>query len=265
VETGAAVRIVALESSRQLANLRHPEIESKYARQMQTYREAADEELFEAVSVEVHLRENDAPGHPRSRVICGKCGEEMNDGREVNGQDGSTLCRPCAFGTFSRDHQGSVNVGLNDFYTDDLQQHEPEQELYPSLSTLMYEMIIVGAGPAGVSMAVEARAVGISSTQILVLEKGDTHSWAIRKFYPAAKVVLANYKGIEAVCAGVMCISDMSKEETLTYIDRAIADHGCRSDAKHLWSKPGGLRKPTHRDGNRNPIMRKNFAGHTQE
>jgi thioredoxin reductase (NADPH) len=89
----------------------------------------------------------------------------------------------------------------------------------------MYEMIIVGAGPAGVSMAVEARAVGIPSTQILVLEKGDTHSWAIRKFYPAAKVVFANYKGIEAVCAGVMCISDMSKEETLTYIDRAIADH----------------------------------------
>jgi thioredoxin reductase (NADPH) len=61
--------------------------------------------------------------------------------------------------------------------------------------------------------------------QILVLEKGDTHSWAIRKFYPAAKVVTANYKGIEAVCAGVMCISDMSKEETLTYIDRTIEQY----------------------------------------
>ncbi len=40
----------------------------------------------------------------------------------------------------------------------------------------MYEMIIVGAGPAGISMAVEAGAAGISSEQILVLEKGDTHS-----------------------------------------------------------------------------------------
>jgi len=40
----------------------------------------------------------------------------------------------------------------------------------------MYEMIIVGAGPAGISMAVEACAAGISSEQILVLEKGDTHS-----------------------------------------------------------------------------------------
>ena len=89
----------------------------------------------------------------------------------------------------------------------------------------MYEMIIVGAGPAGISMAAEARTVGIPPEQILVLEKGDTHSWAIRKFYPAAKLVLANYKGIEAVCTGVMCISDMSKEETLTYIDRAIEQY----------------------------------------
>ena len=89
----------------------------------------------------------------------------------------------------------------------------------------MYEIIIVGAGPAGISMAAEARTVGIPSNQILVLEKGETHSWAIRKFYPAAKVVLANYKGIEAVCTGVMCISDMSKEETLTYIDRTIEQY----------------------------------------
>ena len=91
----------------------------------------------------------------------------------------------------------------------------------------MYEMIIVGAGPAGISMAAEARDVGVSADQILVLEKGETHSWAIRKFYPASKVVLANYKGIEAVC-GVMCISDMSKDETLTYIDRTIQQYGLR-------------------------------------
>ena len=40
----------------------------------------------------------------------------------------------------------------------------------------MYELIIIGAGPAGVSMAAEARSVGIPSEQILVLEKGPTHS-----------------------------------------------------------------------------------------
>ena len=89
----------------------------------------------------------------------------------------------------------------------------------------MYEMVIVGAGPAGISMAAEAHHAGIPSQQIVVLEKGETHSWAIRKFYPAKKVVLANYKGIEAICTGVMCISDMSKDETLTYIDRAIEQY----------------------------------------
>ena len=89
----------------------------------------------------------------------------------------------------------------------------------------MYELIIIGAGPAGISMAAEARSVGIPSEQILVLEKGPTHSWAIRKFYPARKIVLANYKGIEAVCKGVLCISDMSKDQTLTYIDSAIEQY----------------------------------------
>jgi len=89
----------------------------------------------------------------------------------------------------------------------------------------MYELIIIGAGPAGISMAAEARSVGIPSEQILVLEKGPTHSWAIRKFYPAKKIVLANYKGIEAVCKGVLCISDMSKDQTLTYIDSAIEQY----------------------------------------
>lgn len=86
----------------------------------------------------------------------------------------------------------------------------------------MFELIIIGAGPAGISMAAEARATGIAAGHILILEKGQAHSWAIRKFYPEAKPVLANYKGIEAICTGVMCISDMTKEEALTYLDLAI-------------------------------------------
>src|SRR5688572_32427634 len=39
-ETNQAVRIVALESSRELADRRHPEVPSRSARQFQTYREA---------------------------------------------------------------------------------------------------------------------------------------------------------------------------------------------------------------------------------
>jgi formylmethanofuran dehydrogenase subunit E len=91
---------VALESSRALADRRHPEIQNKKARQMHTYREATDEELFAVNFVEVSLSEMDAPGHPRSRVICRECGEGVNDGREISEPDGSTLCRSCAFGAF---------------------------------------------------------------------------------------------------------------------------------------------------------------------
>ena len=114
VETGRAVRIVALESSRRLADLRHPEIEDKFERQMRTYREAAEEELFEVVNVEVNLREKDAPGHPRSRVICPQCGEGVNDGREISLPDRITLCRPCLYGAYYQLPQKSPDRIWND-------------------------------------------------------------------------------------------------------------------------------------------------------
>ena len=98
VQTGKAIRVVALESSRRLADQRSSEIEDKRIRQMRTYREAADEELFGVGDVDVRLAEMDAPGHPRSRVICADCGEGVNDGREVSMDDGRKVCRPCSFG-----------------------------------------------------------------------------------------------------------------------------------------------------------------------
>ncbi|MFN4111165.1 MAG: NAD(P)-binding domain-containing protein, partial [Ignavibacteria bacterium] len=58
--------------------------------------------------------------------------------------------------------------------------------------------IIVGAGPAGISTAVEAINAGISSEKILIIEKAEAHSFTIRKFYPQSKPVTANYKGMEA-------------------------------------------------------------------
>jgi formylmethanofuran dehydrogenase subunit E len=101
-ETREAVRVVALEESRALADARHPEIESKKERQFKTYREAADEELFKVERVEVEYRETDAPGRPLSRVRCARCGEGVNDGREITGDDGVKLCRPCASGGYYR-------------------------------------------------------------------------------------------------------------------------------------------------------------------
>jgi len=100
-ETKDAVRVVALESSRSLADKRHPELTSKSDRQFRTYHEACDDELFKTQKVTVKYGDYDVPGRPRSRVECTRCGEGVNDGRETSGSDESeTLCRACAIGGY---------------------------------------------------------------------------------------------------------------------------------------------------------------------
>jgi formylmethanofuran dehydrogenase subunit E len=93
--TGDAVRIVALDSSRESADRCFAEIENKYQRQLQAYKVLADEELFKIERVSVKVPEEDQPGRPVSRVTCDECGEGVNDRREVV-REGRTLCRACA-------------------------------------------------------------------------------------------------------------------------------------------------------------------------
>ena len=88
-----------------------------------------------------------------------------------------------------------------------------------------YEVVIIGAGPAGISMAAEAVLSGIAREKVIVLEKTKEHSFSIRKFYPEQKLVTANYKGNAALCKGVMCIGDSSKQDTLSYLDKMILDY----------------------------------------
>ena len=90
----------------------------------------------------------------------------------------------------------------------------------------LLDLVIVGAGPAGIALGAEAVAAGISPARVLILERGEAHSFSIRKFYPESKLVTANYKGFPAVCTGVLCLTDASKGETLTYLDRAMQDNG---------------------------------------
>ncbi len=92
----------------------------------------------------------------------------------------------------------------------------------------MPSIVIVGAGPAGISMAVESRTAGVAAEDVLVLEKAAEHSFAIRRYYPENKLVTANYKGFEAVCTGTLCLLDSTKHETLSYLDRAIQEHDVR-------------------------------------
>ncbi len=99
-ETDRAVRIVALEAARTLADERFPEIKDKRQRQFQAYSEATDDDLFKVELVSVVLRDIDLPGSPRSRVICAICGEGVNDGRELTGPDGDPICRGCERGNY---------------------------------------------------------------------------------------------------------------------------------------------------------------------
>ena len=94
-ETSEAVRVVALEDTRQLAAERFPHLETKKEKQLAAYKTLPDELLFKVEPVRVDVRPEDAPGRPLSRVFCESCGEGVNDKREVV-RDGRTLCRACA-------------------------------------------------------------------------------------------------------------------------------------------------------------------------
>jgi formylmethanofuran dehydrogenase subunit E len=94
LHTGRAIRIVAKESSKQRAKEIFPELDKERGQQ-QAYRLMPEDELFEEQWVRVRLDEKDLPGYRGPRVVCAKCGEGINFGRErlVNGKP---LCRACA-------------------------------------------------------------------------------------------------------------------------------------------------------------------------
>jgi formylmethanofuran dehydrogenase subunit E len=103
--TGRAIRIVALENSRERAQQRYPQIESKGQQQMMAYRELDDAELFREQWVTVELPDREMPGYKGQRVTCDECGEGVNFGRYVelpvevaSGEDGNfrRLCLSCA-------------------------------------------------------------------------------------------------------------------------------------------------------------------------
>jgi thioredoxin reductase (NADPH) len=89
----------------------------------------------------------------------------------------------------------------------------------------VFELIIVGAGPGGVSMAAEAIDAGMSRDKILLLEQANRNSWIIRKLYPEQKLVTANYKGIDPVCNGVMNMRNMTKTDALQMLNSTIIDY----------------------------------------
>jgi len=95
IQSGKAVRVAALESSKALARQLHPELESKNQQQMLAYRELKDDQLFSHEWVQVELPEHEFPGYKGERVVCAECGEGIAFRREVI-RDGRALCRGCS-------------------------------------------------------------------------------------------------------------------------------------------------------------------------
>jgi formylmethanofuran dehydrogenase subunit E len=95
LSSGQGVRIVALESSRDLARQLFSNIENKSQQQMQAYRELTDGQLFREERVRVAVDASELPGYKAERVMCAGCGEGLNFGRfeEVAGE---RLCLSCA-------------------------------------------------------------------------------------------------------------------------------------------------------------------------
>ncbi len=95
LETGKAVRITALEESRELSKKYYPALANKYQQQLEAYKIMPEGELFSFQDVKANIPECDMPGRPMRRVQCDECGDHVQDCREVI-EDGKTLCRACA-------------------------------------------------------------------------------------------------------------------------------------------------------------------------
>lgn len=85
-----------------------------------------------------------------------------------------------------------------------------------------YELVIIGAGPAGIATAVESYVLGMRD--ILLLEKDENHNATIRKFYKDNKRVDKDWKGEKVELDGTIYFVDGTKESTLDFFDQLL-DH----------------------------------------
>lgn len=82
------------------------------------------------------------------------------------------------------------------------------------------KIAIIGAGPAGIATAVEAKVAGIAP--VIVLEKFDRACETIHKFYHPGKRVDPVYRKVKVEPLGVCRFDTCTKEEFLALIDEYI-------------------------------------------
>ena len=87
----------------------------------------------------------------------------------------------------------------------------------------IYELAIVGAGPAGIATAVESYIQGVRD--IILLEKDTNHNSTIRKYYKDNKRVDVDWKGQKVELDGRIYFVDGTKESTLDFFDEIIEFH----------------------------------------
>ncbi|WP_310441028.1 NAD(P)-binding domain-containing protein [Sulfurimonas sp.] len=87
----------------------------------------------------------------------------------------------------------------------------------------MYNLAIIGAGPAGIATAVESYLQGIRD--IVLLEKDQNHNSTIRKYYKENKRVDKDWKGQKVELDGRIYFVDGTKETTLDFFDEILAHH----------------------------------------
>lgn len=87
----------------------------------------------------------------------------------------------------------------------------------------MYNLAIIGAGPAGIATAVESYLQGVRD--IVMLEKDVNHNSTIRKYYKDNKRVDVDWKGQKVELDGRIYFVDGTKETTLDFFDEILEHH----------------------------------------
>jgi formylmethanofuran dehydrogenase subunit E len=95
VKEDRAIRVAALESSKQRAKEMHPEIPDKNQQQMAAYREMPVDQLFDSQWVRVSIGPEEFPGYKGERHTCAECGEGINFERFVE-RGTQIICLACA-------------------------------------------------------------------------------------------------------------------------------------------------------------------------
>jgi len=99
LETSKAVRITALEESREASKKYCAEIVDKYQRQLEAYKIMKEDELFRIQNVKAIIPEENMPGRPLKRVQCESCNDWVQDRRDLL-VDGKILCKQCVEGRY---------------------------------------------------------------------------------------------------------------------------------------------------------------------